>query len=171
MNTLIREMKTRARLMANALDQRRPEALAAAKRVCDAQRWPWPERIQLKHALNIVSAQIGFDHWEHARHVLAGDAAVGEDMGSFWYDKECSHLFNHWYADHRQAVEQLHADSDSCLLPYRRHFVVVAPPYLEVIRAADATLWRQAGRDAVESAGSEAWLRLCEMRLAVWRKS
>lgn len=169
MNPLIREVKTRARLLVNAVEQAQPKVLAQAQRVCETQRWPWPERLQIKHGLNIVSAQIGFEHWEHARRVLGAEAVPGDDMGTFWYTQECSVLLNHWYADHRHACDQLAADPQSFLLPYRRQFVVVRRPWLEVIGAADEGLWSEAGRDAVRSAGSASWVRLAELRLAASR--
>ena len=56
------ELKTRARLLLKAAERGDAAPLAAAQELARRQRWPWPDELQLKHALNLVCAEAGFQH-------------------------------------------------------------------------------------------------------------
>lgn len=154
MSRLLQELKTRARLRLNA--HRR--GTAADAEVADDLR--------LRDCLHAVAREAGFAHWEHARHVLGGQARVGEDQGSFWYAPGCATLLTPWFARHDEARQALQQGSAGVLLPYRRQYVLAGPDFLtELGLDADSSLWADAGFDLVLSAGSRPWEALAWQRL------
>ena len=170
MSAVLDELKTRARRLLSALGQDDSAAMLRARGVCESQHWPWPASWQLKHCLNLVAAETGFEHFEHARRVLGGEAGEGEDMGSFWHAAGCAHLLNHWFARYPQAREQLDGGSGRFLLPYRKQFVVVAKPYLDVLGVgADSQPWQDLAHDLVAGYGTSAWQALCLERIKASR--
>ncbi|MES2068735.1 MAG: hypothetical protein V4488_00205 [Pseudomonadota bacterium] len=170
MNAPIAELKTRARLLLNALDGAQPQALARAQQASKKRRWPVPETWQLKHCLNIVAAEAGFSLWDHARAVLGGEARAGDDMGDFWCDAESAVFLNHWYADYQLALDCLHNESGRFLLPYRRQFVVAGEHYVRHLGLLpNDAAWQAIGYDLVAGYGSAGWLQLCEQRLQARR--
>ena len=62
MNSALDELKTRARVR---LNRARREGVAGTLRLADC--------------LHEAARAVGFAHWEHARHVLAGQARAGDD--------------------------------------------------------------------------------------------
>ncbi len=156
MNTLITELKTRARLRLKGLRQGAADATQSDTR--------------LRDCLNAVARDVGFLHWQQARHVLGGQATPTDDMGTFWHTRRCDGLLNHWFADHHRARDALAVSEHRVLVPYRRQFVVVDGNYLrELGLAIDDPAWARAQRDLVHAYGSEAWLALSEQRLAALR--
>jgi len=154
---LLTELKTRARLRLNAA--RRPGAVAAGA----------PSQVaspRLRHCLNQVASEVGFSRWDHARHVLGGQAVPGDDQGRFWHAPRCSHLLNQWFGDYGQARAAHAAAGLAFLLPYRRQFVVVQGDFIVELGLdpADAA-WVAAQRDLVGTYGSAAWLALAVRRL------
>src|SRR5438552_124136 len=83
---LLIELKTRARLRLNAADD---------------------DEVRLRDCLNLVAREVGFAHWEHARTVLGGLAATGEDMGTFWHAPRTGILLNEWFAHREEAQAAL----------------------------------------------------------------
>ena len=155
MNTLITELKTRARLRLNGM-RHGAEGEAADHR--------------LRDCLNTVAREAGFLHWQHARTVLSGEAARGDDMGTFWHTRRCDGLLNHWFAHYERAREALAVSEHRVLVPYRKQFIVVDGNYLkELGLSIDDEAWASAKRDLVQAYGSEAWLGLSERRLAASR--
>ncbi len=148
MTQAIDELKVRARLQLNAV-KKAGEG--------DAPR--------LRDCLHDAARAAGFLHWEHARRVLDGLAAPGDDMGSFWHAPRCNVLLNHWYADLGRAREA-RAKSGGFLLPYRRQFVVARDEYIRELALEPADeAWSALGRDLVSGYGSTAWSALCMRRL------
>jgi len=161
-NALITELKTRARLRLNAQRREQPGDTAPPTSPDEAPR--------LRDALNSVSRDLGFLHWEHARRVLGGEAVPGDDLGGFWHTPRCTGFLNHWYARHEQALEGLAASEHRVLVPYRRQFIVVDGHYLRELGLDIAhEAWHLAGRDLVQAYGSAAWLSLCDQRLRATR--
>lgn len=157
MSRLLRELKTRARLRLNA-SRRDP---GAAPPSSDAR---------LRDCLHAVSREVGFAHWEHARHVLQGLAFAGEDQGSFWHPPRCSTLLSPWFARHEDAAQALAQDATRVLLPYRRQYVLAGDDFLlELGLDPDSPLWTDAGRDLVRAAGRAAWEALAWQRLRATR--
>lgn len=155
MNTLVTELKTRARLRLNGI-RREADGDAADQR--------------LRDCLNAVAREIGFLHWQHARNVLSGQATRHDDMGTFWHTRRCDGLLNHWFAHYERAREALAVSEHRVLVPYRKQFIVVDGNYLkELGLSIDDEAWASAKRDLVQAYGGEAWLGLSERRLAASR--
>lgn len=144
----VTELKTRARLRRNA-------AKAAG------------EDLRLRDCLNLVAKDAGFTNWDHARRVLNGEAEVGEDMGTFWYDPRSKGLLNQWFASCEQARAALQATPRRCfLLPYKRQFMVVEDDFIrELGLDPEDAVWVTAARDMVQAYGSAAWQELGLARL------
>jgi hypothetical protein len=166
MTTPIDELKIRARLLRKALVSRDVAALARAAAVSRQRRWTIPDEWPLALCLNIVSVEAGFDQWNHARIVLGGEAAGGDDMGRFWYDKACSALLNHWFAGYDDARASLQAHSGRYLFPYDRQFIVADAPFVVVLGLDPAAPeWAGIGRDLVSGYGTAEWASLVRQRL------
>jgi hypothetical protein len=171
MSSPITELKTRARLLLNALHVKTPASIARSTRISQQQAWPIPDEWVLRHALNIVASEVGFNHWEHARRVLNGEAQANEDMGVFWYDKQAHGFTNHWFAHYAEAKAQLQLHPDSYLLPYKNQFFVAELPCMTQLGLADnVPFWQAIQHDLVTGYGSAAWTALCELRLAATRR-
>ena len=161
MNAPIVELKTRARLRLNAMRRASADAPAGP---ADTQ----PDR--LRDCLIAVAREAGFTGWEQALRVLGGEAAGGDDLGTFWHAPRCNGLLSHWFAHVDQARECLALGEHRVLLPYRRQFVVVDDHYLrELGLSIGDEAWGEAGRDLVQAYGSPAWLALCNQRLRALR--
>lgn len=166
MTTPIEELKIRARLLCNSLKKTDSTAQQRAAAAVKLQHWSMPSTWTLGRCLNIVSVEAGFDQWEHARTVLSGAAAGGENMGRFWYDKGCAHLLNHWFASYPQAKESLQLRGRRYLLPYEHQFIVADAPFIEMLGIdAAAPAWTAIGFDLVAGYGSPAWRALVDARL------
>ena len=63
MNALITEMKTRAKLLLKLLQTEHVAAKKRALMLSRKQNWELPTNWQLRHCLNLVSADAGFAHW------------------------------------------------------------------------------------------------------------
>lgn len=165
------ELKVQARLLVNALRRNDPEALVLAASVAQSRRWPTPDSWTLTHCMNIVSAQAGFDHWDHARRVLGGESVPGDDLGTLWYEHACGALTNQWFARYEEARAILAGDPSLYLLPYRRQYVLVDLYFIELLGLdAAARPWTEAGRDLVGAYASPAWNALALQRLRAMRK-
>ena len=166
----VTELKTRARLLLNAMHANTPASIARSTRISKQQAWPIPQLWTLRHALNIVASEAGFSHWEQARHVLSGAAQANEDMGTFWYDKRAHGFTNHWFAHYHEAKAQLQLHPDSYLLPYKNQFFVAELACITPLGLAEnASLWQALSHDLVAGYGSAAWTGLCALRLKATR--
>lgn len=145
---LVDELKVRARVR---LNRARREGQAGATR--------------LRDALHEVARESGFADWEHARRVLSGLAALGEDLGSFWHAAGTGILLHIWFSNHAEAQPMLRKEG-GFLLPYRRQCFVVQAPFIEALGLdpQDAA-WAAIDHDLVAGYGSEAWRVLCWQRL------
>jgi hypothetical protein len=170
MTTPIDELKIRARLLRKAIVSRDTAALARASAAARQRRWTIPDAWPLALCLNVVSVEAGFDQWNHARIMLGGEAAKGDDMGSFWYDRSCAALLNHWFADHDDACASLQVHSGRYLFPYGRQFIVADAPFVVAIGLDPAAPeWERIGRDLVGGYGTAEWNALVEQRLRQMR--
>ncbi|MET3138153.1 hypothetical protein AAKU61_002518 [Undibacterium sp. GrIS 1.2] len=173
MNALTTEIKTRARLLLKLLQTNNVAATKRALLLSRQHNWTLPETWQLRHCLNLAAADAGFQHWEHARAVLFGEAQtedVKPDFGDFWHGKEVSGYTNHWYASYAEAQLQLQVDPASYLLPYRLQFIVVKVEYLHALGVStDAAWWQPIANDLVLGYGSASWLALSQQRLQASR--
>lgn len=158
MTTLVDELKVRARLRLNAL-RRGGDGDAGGD-------------LRLRDCLNLVAREVGFAHFEHARHVLGGLAAPGDDMGSFWHAPRTGILLNEWFAQREQAQASLHRQPAAFLLPYRRQFMVVQGDFVRELGVApDDAAWQAIGQDLVRGYGTPAWEALAQQRLRAPRST
>lgn len=156
MNRLIQELKTRARLRLNAHRRASGEGKTAAS----------ADDLRLRDCMHEVAREAGFVHWEHARHVLGGQAGAGEDQGSFWYARGCASLLTPWFARHDEARRAQQEGAAGVLLPYRRQVVLAGADFLvELGLDPESPLWADAGFDLVSTAGSPSWEALAWQRL------
>lgn len=148
MTAAVDELKVRARVR-----------LSAARRAGQEGR--------LRDYLHGVSHEVGFFHWDHARKVLAGEAAEMDDMGTFWHAPRCSFFLSQWYSRQEVARQALALQPAAYLLPYRRQFVLVRAEYLRELGLDPlASIWSEVpGRDLVAAYGSAAWQTLSRERL------
>ncbi|WP_370679549.1 hypothetical protein [Comamonas sp. GB3 AK4-5] len=146
---LVDELKVRARVQ---LNRARREGQAGATR--------------LRDALHEVARESGFADWEHARRVLSGLAAPGEDLGSFWHAAGTGILLHIWFASHEEGRAVVANDPGGFLLPYRRQCFMVQAPFIEALGLdpQDAA-WAAIDHDLVAGYGSEAWRVLSWQRL------
>ncbi|MCJ8319203.1 MAG: hypothetical protein MJK12_06195 [Colwellia sp.] len=127
------------------------------------------DEIKLKHCLTIVSQQLGFDNWHHARDVLSGSKNPVEalDMGTLFYPKGADSFINEWFANYQQAKNTLSEQpAGKWLLPYKNQFIVVKKDYISTFRLdANLTLlWPDIDHNMVEGYKSIAWDKLtCEI--------
>lgn len=166
------ELKIQARLLVNAIRRHNPDALALARSIAKSSRWPEPEAWTLTHCMNVVSARSGFTHWDHARRVLAGESARGDDVGTLWYEHACGALTNQWFARYEEARQILESDPSLYLLPYRHQYVLVDRHFIELLGLDPSSRpWTEAGRDLAGAYASPAWNALALQRLRAMRKS
>jgi hypothetical protein len=166
----VTELKTRARLLLNALRAGSPAVMQSSQRIARQQGWDVPDEWSLRHALNLAACEAGFSHWEHARQTLDGTAPAPQDMGTFWHDKQAHGYTNHWFASYADATQQLALHPDSYLLPYKNQFFVAELACIEQLGLGQApALWQAISHDLVAGYGSAAWKNLCELRLRATR--
>lgn len=143
------EIKTRARVRLNAA---RREGRAGDLRLADC--------------LNAAGREVGFLHFEHARRVLAGEAAPGEDWGDFWHAPRTGVLLNQWFARLADAVAMLAQQPSGFLLPYRRQFLIVQDHFIRELGVdPQAPQWAEIRRDLVGGYGTPAWHALAARRI------
>ena len=108
--------------------------------------------------------------WDHARTVLGGLAAPGDDFGTLWHAPRTGILLNQWFASYGE-VRAVHAqDTGAYLLPYKRQFMLVQADFIAELGVdPQAAQWNALGRDAVAGYGSAAWSELASQRLAAMR--
>ena len=168
--TLLAELKTRARLRLNALSSADPVLVEHAQWICKKRCWPLPNDWKLHHTLSIVATEIGFRDWEHARRVLSGLAKPGEDLGGFWYNHACERLLNHWFARYDEAKACQKLSNDRWLFPYGRQFVVGDVNFIKTLMLdPNSNLWSQVDRDLSACYGSAIWQEFCVARMTVTR--
>lgn len=152
------ELKARARI-----------ALNAARRG-GAQKAQEAPDVKLRHFLNEAARHAGFAHWDHARTVLGGLAAPGDDFGTFWHAPRTGILLNQWFASYAEARAVHAQDPGAYLLPYKRQFMLVQADFIaELGMDPQAAKWAATGRDLVAAYGNAAWTALVAQRLAALR--
>ena len=167
---LLREIKTRARLRLNDLTNESPDAIFYARWISRRRRWAWPAKWKLTHVLNIVCTELGFRDWDHARHVLGGQARPEEDMGGLWYDFRCQLLLNNWFASYAEARAFCKDEATRFLFPYGRQVVVGDENFVRMLGLdPQSSLWGDTGRDLFASYGTPTWRALCHQRLTATR--
>lgn len=153
MSAAVEELKVRARVRLNAARRAGGEG-------------------KLREQLHEVAREVGFTQWDHARRVLSGAAAPGEDFGTFWHAPRTSSFLNEWFADVAQAQAALARSRAGVLLPYKRQFVLVPPDFLRELGLDPRDpAFTDAGRDLMRAYGSPAWQALAAQRVRAPRSS
>jgi hypothetical protein len=166
----VTELKTRARLLLNAVRTDTQYSIARCARISKQQGWQIPDEWTLRHALNIVAGEAGFNHWEHARQAFSATTSAQQDMGTFWYDKQAHGFTNHWFADYPEAKAQLQLHPQSYLLPYKNQFFLAEHACIAQLGLGDSiSQWQALSHDLIGGYGSSAWTALCERRLKAIR--
>ncbi len=162
-NPLVSELKTRARLRLNALRRESAAHGDAPEEAPDAAE----DGPRLRDCLTAVAREVGFQHWDHARAVLSGESAPGDDAGRLWHAPRANSIINQWFASLAEARE-VHAKRPALyLLPYRRQFVLVQSDCItELGLDPRDPAWEACGRDLVAAYGKAPWLTLARQRLA-----
>lgn len=127
------------------------------------------DELKLKHCLTIVSQQLGFENWHHAKEVLSGDNKQLDalNMGTFFYPKSGGAFINEWFASYQQAKTALATKGQAgWLLPYKNQFIVVTQNYIDTFKLDKKLnpLWIEVNQNMVDSYNSLAWDKLaCEI--------
>jgi hypothetical protein len=171
MTRLLVELKTRARLRLNVA-RRAPRDSAAATPATGAPPAAAQREPRLRDGLDEAARGVGFAHWEHARRVLGGLAAAGDDMGTFWHAPACQAMLSVWLPTHAEARAALEGDGGRYLLPYRRQFIVADADYVVELGLHPADpAWADVQRDLAAGYGSAAWLALAFQRIKAPRSA
>ncbi|WP_448955875.1 hypothetical protein [Labrys neptuniae] len=166
---LLREVKIRARLRLKDLADEVPDVLFYTRWICRKRRWVLPSQWRLSHALNIVSTEIGFQDWEHARRVLEGRAQLSDDLGGLWYDLRCQFLLNNWFSTYADA-KAFRCGGARFLFPFGKQVIVGGENFVRTLGLDPASpLWREVNHDLLAHYGTSAWRALCSARLAATR--
>lgn len=170
---LVEDVKHRARLLHKQARLSDPAALARLRAepelqaLDDAALLP---ALRRRHCLATLARELGFQAWPHAKAVLGGEPVT--DYGTLLHRERGGAYWNLWLASYDEAKD-VRAEHGGTLLPYRRQFLVVEPPYLEALGLDPADPdWERIGRDWVRPAEREAWTRLTsaaiDARLRGW---
>lgn len=118
--------------------------------------------IKLKDCLNVVSIQLGFQHWRQAHQFFSGSAdnKLPTNWGTYLYPDRGDVFINEWfssYANAKQIVSE-HLPS-KWLLPYKKQFIVVGQDYIDCfnLNSQLTELWRYIANDMQASYNSKAW--------------
>lgn len=169
-SVLLREVKIRARLRLNDLVNQVPDAIFYARWISRKRRWVLPVSWKLAHALNIVSTELGFQDWAHARRVLEGRAQLSDDLGGLWYDLRCQFQLNSWFSTYADARAFCRQGGERFLFPFAKQVVVGDDNFVRMLGLdPTSSLWKETGNDLVASYGTHAWRALCAARLAATR--
>jgi hypothetical protein len=175
----VRESKVRAEILHHAVQAAEPAALARLRRLrelrrADADALATAARdIQRKHCLAVVSHEMGFASWEHARRVFEGDAAEG-DFGTLLYGAEWGSRLHPWFASYEEARDVRRQTATAAeprfLLAYKRHFFVAEAGFIEALGLdpQDAD-WKAIAWDWVKPESPDARRRLYGRLLAAQR--
>ncbi|OZG71592.1 hypothetical protein BTA51_20135 [Hahella sp. CCB-MM4] len=120
----------------------------------------WQAQIQLKHCLNIIAIEQGFEQW--ATFKSAYEASVMEDIAAHYVGG----YLNHWYANYDDAKNHLNLHH-GYLLPYKkgsmRQYYVCEDAYIQLFGFdPQAPEWKQIGYDLVRPLDKKSWLALLD---------
>jgi hypothetical protein len=117
------------------------------------------DSIQLKHALAVIAAELGYATWNDCKRRLETPAADRLDPEAFFAKLGAAYL-NRWFARYEEAREVLDAEG-GYLFPYRHQFFVCAPGFLSDRGIdPDDPDWARISRDWVRPLDEAALARL-----------
>jgi len=156
------ELKIRSKILVKAANNGGADAVKKLSAIVKADP-PY----QHKDGLKYVARTAGFRDWQHAAHILSGNAKVGEDMGTLWYSRKCMALLNIWCRDYNEALEELSKRSNVYLLPYKRQFIIVDDDFMRALGLLPQGRPNgpSTNRDLIQNYGTEEWDNLTFSRL------
>ena len=164
-------LKNQASLLLKHALEHSPEAIARF-RTLQSFASLTPEdagQLQLKHALNVLAVENGYDSWSELKAALelAAETSPLADVKDQFYPPRGSAYWNNWFASYKKA-KIVHAQAGGFLLPYRNQFFICEGAFVDGIGIpASLPEWQQIGYDWVHPAQVKAWLRLNEMYAGV----
>lgn len=121
--------------------------------------------LQLKHALNVVAVENGYESWTELKSALdhAADTSPLAEITEQFYPKNFTTYWNIWFAKYSQAKKVL-GEGKGFLLPYKNQYFIVEEHFVDSI-GLPHTLpeWNEIGNDWAHPKNVKAWLRLNEM--------
>ncbi len=121
--------------------------------------------LQLKHALNVVAVENGYESWTGLKFTLdhAAESSPLAVINEQFYPKGLTTYWNIWFAKYSQAKKVL-SEGKGFLLPYKNQFFIVEEHFVDSI-GLPHTLpeWKEIGNDWIHPKNVKAWLRLNEM--------
>ncbi len=149
-------LKERARILHRSAQRAEPAALARFEKVRELGESPAPSAILRRHALSVLSLELGFSGFKHASDVLSGKPH--DDAGKLLYpDHFGGALWNVWCASYDEA-RAIREESDGYLFPYRRQFFVAERYFVEALGLdPDDGAFDRIGRDWVRPRDRAAW--------------
>jgi hypothetical protein len=147
---------------------RRFKSLPAWREYTPQQIVEQRDRIQHKHALDVVAREAGFMDWAQLKSAKSWDHRMLFDTTRLFSAGSAAFL-NLWHRDYGEARELLAGEPKRFLFPYREHFVLCEALFLEArgINANDPD-WERIGRDWVNPRDARAQARLAvRLRRAV----
>ncbi len=124
------------------------------------------DSVQLKHALAVIAAELGYPAWKDCKRRLEVPAELRLDTERFFEAGAAAYL-NRWFARYSEARASLEAEG-GYLFPFRHQFFICGAGFLEA-RGIDPTDpdWERIGRDWVRPQDQEARDRLERMLVAL----
>jgi hypothetical protein len=176
----IRELKIRAEVLHHGVTAGAPSASERLRALPELRRADseglatFVANVQRKHCLAVVARESGFQTWEHASRVIAGEASeAGEtDYGELLSPKGASTFLNHWFASYDEA-RAVHVEQGGYLLAYKRHCFIAGRDYVAVTLRLDPddADWAAIGFDWLRPRDPGARRRLYGKLLATKREA
>jgi hypothetical protein len=129
------------------------------------------DSIQLKNALAVIAAELGYPTWTACKRRLEIPANLRVDTEKYFESRTGKPIgaayLNRWFARYDEARASLNAEG-GYLFPYRHQFFICEQGFLEA-RGIDPAHpdWERIGRDWVRPRDQEAFGRLERMLIAL----
>lgn len=118
------EVKIRAKRLLKA-NQRQDSNVVQRLATITAKLAISQTKIQLKHCLQVIALELGFNDFNHCQRVLSGQAQKGEDLGQLFHSQRCDSMLNHWFSQYQEARDFCQGTENNLLLPFKKQFFVV----------------------------------------------
>ena len=82
----------------------------------------------LRDAQRFVAQFCGFNDWQHALDI---DSGHDSQLGSLFYQHQCSAIVSPWFSDHTSALSEL--STGFVLLPFKQQWVLANEAYLNCL--------------------------------------
>ena len=171
-NSLIEELKRRARRLHRQAQQADPAGLDLVRQLPSMRELTAPEiaeTVRRRHCLAALATALGFRGWPNLKALLETMAPKDQlnaevisdlDYGTVMYRDSGGSFWNIWSASYDEA-QQIRSEHGGFLLAYRRQFMVVEHHFVRWLGSdPDDEDWTRIGRDWVRPADFDAWARL-----------